>query len=406
MKLNQRLAAGTLSILVTCTTLSVMAQTNVEDRLKSLEQAIKSLQAENKDLKSQLGWDGKAPLVVAKPGGKESKLTLGGLFQGQAEFGGVPDARFTGIEDRALLRRARVNVSGSFLEHFDFKVEADMGANSLSEKTGYSAQITDAFLNWNRYDAANVKFGQFKTPFGHEQLTSDPKVLTIERSLPNDRLTDGRQIGLGVSGDFLKKRVGYSVGAFNGTGVNNSFNDNDSFLFAGRLYGVPVVTKVGKHELRWTVAINGLSSSDSALSKSGFGLDTTPGSPAADNLFTGNRNAIGLDTQLKWGPLGLEAEYLRAHFSQTAPGIPASLNADGWYVTGTYLFCPKWQALVRYESFDPNLTTANNTTGEWTLGLTYFLKGDDLKFMLNYLIGHTGSADDAGRLLTRIQYVF
>lgn len=405
MKIKSRITLWALSALLAAAT-STFAQTNVEDRLKTLEQAIKSLQQENKDLKTQLGWDGKAPLVVAKAAGKESKLTLGGFVQGQAEFGGVPDARFAGIEDRALLRRARVNIAGAFLERFDFKLEADFGANSLSEKTGYSAQLTDVFLNWNRYDAANVKFGQFKTPFGYEQLVGDTKLLTIERSLANDRQNEGRQIGLGVAGDFVKKRVGYSVGAFNGTGVNTSANDNDKFLFAGRIYGVPVLTKLGQHELRWTVAVNGVCTSDVGLSKSGYGFDSTPATAAVDNLFTGNRDAVGVDTQLKWGPLLLEAEYLRGHAKQTPPGIPASLTADGWYVTAAYLFAPKWQALVRYDCFDPNLAIANNTTTEWTFGLNYLLKGDDLKFMVNYLVGHTGSGDDTGRLLTRVQYVF
>jgi phosphate-selective porin OprO/OprP len=172
--------------------------TNVEDRLKALESVVDTLQQENKDLKSQLGWDGKSPLVIAKPAGKESKLVLGGYLQAHAEFGSEPDARFAGVEDRFLIRRARVNVSGSFLEKFDFKVEADFGANSVGEKTGYAAQLTDVFVNWNRYSFANIKFGQFKTPFGYEQLLADTRILTVERSLPNDRLTDNRQIGLGI----------------------------------------------------------------------------------------------------------------------------------------------------------------------------------------------------------------
>jgi len=405
MKINSTIIAGLVCIRAAMNG-AFAAETNVNDRLKALEDAVQTLQQENKDLKSQLGWDGKSPLVVAKAAGKETRLVLGGLVQGQAEFGGVPDSRFIGIEDRALLRRARVSVCGGFLEYFDFKLEADFGANSLSEKSSYSGQITDAFLNWNRYDAANVKCGQFKTPFGYDQLVSDSKGLTIERSLVNDRLTDGRQIGLGVTGDFLKKRLGYSIGTFMGTGVNNSFNDNDRFLFAGRLYGVPVRTELGKYEFKWTLAINGLSTRDNGLSRNGFGFDSTPATAALDNLFSGNRESFGVDTQFRWGPWGLDAEYLQTHVSQIPPGVPTTLNASGWYMTGTYLFLPKWQAVVRYERFDPMFALANNTTEEWTFGLTYYLKGDDLKFMVNYLVGHTGSNDDEGRLLTRVQYMF
>ena len=407
MKTPPNLPVWTLIALLAAAVTPAMAQTNVEDRLKSLEQSMKALEQENKELKTQLGWDGKSPLVVVKPGGKESKITLGGFVHGQGEFGGTPDARFAGINDRFYLRRARVNVAGTFAEHFDFKLEADFGANSLSGKSGFGAQLTDVYLNWNRYEAMNVKFGQFKTPFGYDQLISDTKLLTIERSFANDRQNEGRQIGVGVAGDFLKKRVGYSVGAFNGTGVNTSINDNDNFLFAGRLYGVPVLTKVGKHDLRWAVALDGVTASDTGLSRPGYGFDSTPATPAADNIFTGNRNAIGVDTQVKWGPLALEAEYLRGHARQTPPGIPPSLDADGWYVTGAYMFLPKWQAVVRYDCFDPNLAKDHDTAREWTFGLTYYLKGDDLKFMVNYVLGNGGpDRSEEGRLLTRIQYMF
>ena len=230
---------------------------------------------------------------------------------------------------------ARVNVSGSFLENFDFKIEADFGANSLSEQSGYRAAITDAYLNWNRFAAANVKFGQFKTPFGYEQLTPDPKALTIERSLPNDRLTDGRQIGLGVAGDFLKKRVGYSVGVFNGSGVNNSFNDKNEFLYSGRLFGVPVLTKLGQHELRWTVAVNGLSTRRHRPVQERLRLRHHAAQHARQS-FTGGREMFGFDTQLRWGPIGLEAEHFRARFCQASPGLPTKLSSDGWHVTATY----------------------------------------------------------------------
>ena len=100
MKTPPNLPVWTLIALLAAAVTPAMAQTNVEDRLKSLEQSMKALEQENKELKTQLGWDGKSPLVVVKPGGKESKITLGGFVHGQGEFGGTPDARFAGINDR------------------------------------------------------------------------------------------------------------------------------------------------------------------------------------------------------------------------------------------------------------------------------------------------------------------
>ena len=39
--------------------------------------------------------------------------------------------------------------------------------------------------------------------------------------------------------------------------------------------------------------------------------------------------------------------------------------------------------------------------------MNYFFHGDDLKLMLDYVVGRVpGATDDGGRLLTRLQVVF
>jgi phosphate-selective porin OprO/OprP len=377
---------------------------SVDERLKKLESVVDSLQKENSDLKKELGYDPKKPVAFVKAAGKESKMTLGGFLQLQAEFGDSPDARFNGIEDRFLMRRARISVQGSFLENFDYKMEIDLGANSLSEQTGSRGALTDLFLNWNKFEYANLKAGQYKTHFGWEQLASDTKILTVERSLPNDRLTDGRQIGTSVTGTALEKRLSYAAGMFNGTSVNNSFNDNDHFMYTARIQGSALKTEWNKRPVEWNVGVNALSSKDASLSKSGYGFDLVAGG-AADNLFTGDRNAWGLDTQVKVGLFDFQAEYLRNRYNST----PANgFEADGWYVLGAYYVVPQYlQAVVKYETFDPDSGVNNNTSDVWTFGLNYYIKGDDLKLMANYLYGdQDGVGEGKGRLLLRAQVMF
>lgn len=392
------------------------APQTLEERMNALEKTVQTLQKENTDLKTQLGYDGKTPLVVAKPAGKEKSLKVGGYFQGQYETGDSPDARFNGIEDRALIRRARINVSGAFKEDFDFKIESDFGANSMAETTAatpYRAQITDAFVNWNKYAFANVKFGQFKTPFGYEQLLADTKILTVERSLPNDRLTDSRQIGLSVGGDIIAKRLSYSVGAFNGSGVNQSFNDNESYMWAGRVNGVAFDGKIADKEARVAVGVNALTTRDKLVSKTGFGIDSVAGG-AVDNLFSGRRSSYGIDAQVKWWLFGLEAEYLLSHFEPSNRVPFDDFDAEGWYVAATAEVWPKHlQAIVKYEVLDPNRDLPNSGSATfdcsevWTFGFNYFFKGDDLKLSVNYLLGNAaGARDNQGRVLARMQVVF
>jgi phosphate-selective porin OprO and OprP len=350
-------------------------------RLAALEQKVEKLTDENKQLREQLGYNAKAPapIVVARPAGKESKLSVGGFFHLHGEAGGMPDTRWAGIHDRFLIRRARLAATGSFAEKFSFKLEGDFGNNSISGRSGYSVQMTDGYVTWAPSEAASVRVGQFKTPFGYEQLMSDTKNPMVERSLPNDRLTMSRQIGAGVFGDVVPKKFSYSVGMFNGNGINNGDNDNDEFLWVGRLNG----TLAGSTKLRLEGGINA------------FTMD----SPGA----TTGRDGYGIDLQLTCGPAMVMGEWLRNDFTTSSGG---SYSADGWSLLGVWTVDKNWQLLGRYESYESNTSLPGSSTREWTVGGSYLIKGDDLKLTLNYLRGDIDGTGSDGRILGRLQLVY
>lgn len=369
--------------------LPAFAAPTVEERLSDLEKKVNALAAENASLKKELGYtkDGKPPTLVA-PGGKETKLVIGGFIHANAEFGDVPDARWAGLSNRFLLRRARLNATATFAEDFLAKLEADFGANTLGASTAMRAQLTDGYVQWSKFSYANVKIGQFKTPFGYEQLASDTKTMTIERSLPNDRLTFGRQIGAAVSGDVVDKRISYSLGAYNGTGVNISTNDNDQMMWVGRVSGLAIDTKLGATSLKWSLGTNALRTRETGTG----------------TAFSGVRKAYGVDTQLAVGQGDLWAEWLKNENTTTA-GV--TTKSDGYSLLAAYKVTPKWQGVVRYESYDSNTAIGNTTTTVWTLGVNYLIKGDDLKLSVNYLNGDQPNGfDDGDRLLCRVQLVF
>lgn len=374
------------------------AEVSVEERLQRIETALARLEArlndtvsadelaptlkEYGDLTRQLGWDGKTPITVTKAAGKEKSLSVGGYVQLQGEAGDAPDSRFVGINDRIFVRRARLNIRGSFAEHFDFALQSEFGNSSISGVSGYRLQATDVFAVWNKYDYANIQLGQFKTPFGFEQLLSDTKTLTIERSLPNDQLTFGRQAGATVNGTVAGKRISYTFGLFNGNGTNNGNNDNDQFMYMARTGVVAWTGKPGKLV---------------------FGVDAAQSRDTG--TFTGERTAWSADSQLTYGPLDFAAEYFHQHLDRNTG---ADTTADGWYVqAGWYLPGKKWQLLTRYETYDPNTSIAKDDSHDWTFGASYYLKGDDLKFSLNYILGDpAGSLDSQGRVLGRFQLIY
>src|SRR4051812_25461042 len=134
----------------------------------------------------------KKPVYVV-PGASEIKLTLGGLLQVQYEGGDVFafEGRFgsAAIKDRFRLRRARINITGDFAEQFDFKLEGEFAQSDVgltvrdatgktlgSNSTRTAFGGLDLFVNWHRFPELNVKAGQYKAPFGLEQISPDPKL--------------------------------------------------------------------------------------------------------------------------------------------------------------------------------------------------------------------------------------
>jgi hypothetical protein len=241
MKISNAVAVGFTFVFCAGIVLPLCAADPPSDseRLQNLEKAVRQLQERNAELEKEVdqlktrgpfvpilakpeekavaGNANKAvfaapspPPVDVHPGGSEYKLTLGGYIQANFEGGDVSafEGRFgaTALKDRFRLRRARITLTGDFAEQFEFKIEGDLAQSdgaSPSTRTVFSG--TDIFVNWHAIPEMNLKVGQWKAPFGLEQITPDTQIFTIERSLPTGALTPERQIGVmpALTGTFL-----------------------------------------------------------------------------------------------------------------------------------------------------------------------------------------------------------
>jgi phosphate-selective porin OprO/OprP len=458
-----RAAGASLAAIVLLTVQPLRAQSSSDSaRLEKLERAVELLQKQNAELKAEVKslkskdtasvpdakfktkvtYDGKTyvekavpeekPPVYVQQRGPELKLVLGGYIQVNFEDGDV--SAFEGsfglkaLKDRFRLRRTRVNLTGDFAEQFDFKVEGDFGQGDglNSNRTAFSA--TDIFVNWHQFPEAQVKVGQWKAPFGLEQLTPDPSLIIIERSLPTGAITPDRQIGAQLWGKPFaniwpdqKDLLTYYAGIFNGNGRNITNNDNNNFMYVGRLestlfkgfFGKDSYLKLGADVLNSrddkgtniSPTLNLLVNADGSLSP--FVL------PGADE-----RTAWGVDAWLKLGPFDLIGEYLQEKVNgRTVNGVPpgfADFTTNGYYITAAYFLIPKkLQVAVQWQDLNPG-QMGNDGIHSITGGLNYYIHGDDLKLMVDYI--HTWSdfreanpefgQDNFDEVIGRVQVMF
>jgi phosphate-selective porin OprO/OprP len=346
----------------------------------------------------------KKPVYVL-PGAAEYKLTLGGYIQANFEGGDVSafEGRFglTALNDRFRLRRARVAITGDYKEQFEFKVEGDFEQSdglSSSTRTGFSS--TDIFINWHGIPEANLKVSQWKAPFGLENLTPDSLILTIERSLPTGAIVPERQLGVMLWGKPLtniapeqKDLVTYYAGIFNGTGRNFNINDNNEFMYVGRLELLPFKGELMGQEASLKIAGDYYSSRDATGTNISPGLNLRVGPDGSLSSYTltspDTRHAYSFDAWLKIGPFDLIGEYFNEKVSPRGPATFTEFEPDGYYVQGSYFLIPKkLQAVVKWESLDPG-QVANDDIHSLTGGLNYYIHGDAIKVMANYV--HTWS---------------
>jgi len=410
------------------------------ERLQKLERAVEQLQKRNAELEQEVSslkkqstsepgatgkrktvvtYDGKSyveksvaveekPGIFVTPRASEFKLVLGGYIQMNLEDGEVSafEGRFgqTALKDRFRLRRTRINLTGDFAENFDFKVEGDFensdGINS--NRTAFSG--TDIFINWHQFAEANVKVGQWKAPFGLEQITPDPTLIIIERSLPTGAITPERQVGVQVWGKPFaniwpnqKDLLTYYAGIFNGNGRNVSINDNNNFMYVGRLELLPWQGKLLGQTSSLKLGADVLNSRDDKGTNISQSLNLLVNPDGSLSPFTlpgaDERTAWSVDAWFNLGPFDLIGEYFQEKVNgRTVNGAPpmfANFTTNGFYVTGAYYLIPKkLQAAVRWEQLNPG-QKGNDGIHSITAGLNYYIHGDDIKLMANYI--HTWS---------------
>jgi hypothetical protein len=143
-------------------------------------------------------------------------------------------------KDTFFIRRARAELMGTFLGHFDFSIAGEF-ATIPAAGTPYATNITDCFMIIDYLPFLKLQAGVYDAPFTQENRTSDKYFDFMERSLAVRAfgVPTNKETGAMLWGWMPKNTAYYSIGMFNGDGQVFKNQDNN-FALIGRAFVAPL----------------------------------------------------------------------------------------------------------------------------------------------------------------------
>ena len=365
------------------TELDVLRQqiAELQKRLDTLDAAQKATDTTLKNAK---------PVVSTK-----TPIRISGLLQVHAldyfNQGGTSNSR---RPDTFRLRRGELRITApQITDKVSATVMFDPAKSSLAKRDRDNI-LQEIVLSYAVDKRNSVDLGQFKIPVGYESLVSSSALPFIERPLiftsrdPFDGgYGDVRDTGIQLNSQFSKD-FNLRLGVFNGIGDRqNALALSDNKAILGRLdyNGVKNLT----------VGVSGGAGNTGVTATSGAVSQTRRADRTLFNLFAAyNKNKIYAASEYLRGdavPITL------TQANGSTPGVTAAgRDIEGYYGAVGYMFTPKLQGLFRYDNFDTNRNAGNTTLKDYTLGLNYFLKGNEAKVQVN-IVDHNGDSGASGQ---------
>jgi hypothetical protein len=287
-----------------------------------------------------------------------------------------------------LIRRFRLKAKG---EAFDigyygteFKVD-NVGRFEADPK----GQVESAWFHFPIEEEFGLRVGLYDLPFSRDALTSDSRLLLMDRSLIKEALTGlglaDNTIGLMAYGRPREGHIEYAVGVFDNEGFEKvgvaGVRESDELMPAGRLSLHLLDPNGGYADYQGSYIGEGQMLS--------LGANAAHLGDAIDGLNQYDITAWGTDVFFCSGPFCAQAEF--DWFTESGDAGAADIHGEGWYVQGGWLFCCPWELAARYQE----LNFEGQDRLKWTsIGLNYYFRKHHLKIQSDYTFREGGVFDE------------
>ncbi|HEX5714875.1 MAG TPA: porin [Thermoanaerobaculia bacterium] len=240
--------------------------------------------------------------------------------------------------------------------------------------------LEDAVINYDLTKGRKtfqVKGGQFKVPFGRQELTSSGSQQFVDRALVTNRFARGRDIGFQIWGTPAGGKLDWRVGIFNGNGRTTSRNDNDEYQTNARLTFQPLGdVKYSESDFEsvdrplFAIAAE-YESNERPVALAG----TTPAHNA-------DREIVGGDVVFKFKGFSF---FGAVHDSSNDRDVLADFD-DGGFVAqaGYFVIRNKFEIAARLAEIDPNADRDDDEQEERGVALNWFWNKHAHKIQADY----------------------
>lgn len=312
-----------------------------------------------------------------------NSLTIGArgqvrwMLEDREEFDGDTAGTGVGHDDGPLssfdVPRLRLTLGGGVYRpwlRYSFQVD-------FSRTSGESAsKIKDAVLEVRPEGRPyRLSFGQFKAPFGLQQLTSSGRLQFVDRAITDSKFNPGRDMGAMLSGSAAGRLVGYDAGIFNGSGESVR-QQTRAHLWAGRVYVDPLGP--------YTLAEGGVDGSEDAVVH--FGIGVRGGDPirgrAADGVVedADSQRAVNIELAYKQARLYSTAEYFWMTEERANPAAAPDVDSRGYHVQAGVMALPRaLEVGVLWASIEGDTRVDDAAVQELRGVVGYYWNGHNLK---------------------------
>ena len=256
-----------------------------------------------------------------------------------------------------------------------------------------------------------VHAGQFKVPYGAQELTSSGNQQFVDRALASNSFFRGRETGVALWGATPNNKIEWRVGVFNGNSMTRSANDNNKYQWNARLMWQPNGSQVLNQRAWVTGAL---------YSESDFESTTAPIYAVALNWERQNNHLATTGNDLKWNAYSVDGIFKYRGFSANGmytwadrrPETGDKYSSPGFFIQmGQLLSRRRFEVAVRYGQYDASNAIDNNLVKELRGAFNYYYARHGLKWQTD--VGQIETQGGPGKanpksleIRSQLQFVF